>query len=940
MLLIKVVRIDFGMNHSANIKRIDAARTVAAAILLLPALFTSPVTVLANPTGGSVTQGAATFKSSGNQFTITQTSGSAYVNWQSFNIGAGETTTFVQPTSTSVTWNQINDANPSQILGNLNANGYVVLQNSSGFYVGGNAAITAHGLIMTTASTPPLNLSSGGSWEFDAPPPTAKIINYGRINITGAGSAFLIASDIENANDGSFAGNISAPGGRIGLYAAQKVLVSFSPDGRGLSAHVTLPEGSVDNDGNLIADAGSIAAQAKFVNQNGLVQANSVQNNNGVIEFVASDSLNIGANSTISAKGDSTSASGSPGGFVILNAANSFADTGSSTIDVSGQFQGATGFVEIFGGNVTDATSINSSINGLSALSFYSQNHLFINPYDLTFSTSATDPTSGNIQFSDLAAYSQIDFHALDNISLGSDWSLADQNSAAALNLAAGNNINLDYSITAGNNWSVGLTAGSRPSPADGSIYLNGGSVVQTQDGNVNLWAFNDVIVNSGAIRTQNGGSISVTAENGNVNTGLNTGAYNFGLGNKTAGPYYSVNAANLGGVSTAAGGNVSINAGQDVISFFLIPVPTDDPNVYTYKNATTDAGTGAFGPQAGNVTITAGGSVYGHYVVANGVGTINAGRDVGAPASVLNGDSINSADPLNGFALSLIKGSWSVDAPNGSIYVQDVRNPNGIFGERKGFLPANYNGYHYFDYDPLASVAFIAGDSVEINAGNSSDAWVAPHNPPSNQTSFIPLILPPSLTVFTGSGDFVLDSSVILFPSANQNLNLNIGGNFTGVSDGNPINLSMSDRDSAAHRWTQDGDFGTGDHAATLTPQNDPNPVKVIVTGSMTDVNLYTTKATEITVGGDMINSGFVGQNQKAGDVTSIKVTGQIYNSPFYTFADLTDPIASANPQQPSVWDSVFLLAVNPDMVDQITSFDATNRAGGGNGLAKISEN
>ena len=900
------------MKHITNIKRIDAARTVVAAILLLPALFTSPVTVLANPTGGSVTQGAATFKTSGNQFTITQTSGSAYVNWQSFNISAGETTTFVQPTSTSVTWNQINDANPSQILGNLNANGYVVLQNSSGFYVGGNAAITAHGLIMTTASTPPLNLSSGGSWEFDAPPPAAKIINYGRINITGAGSAFLIASDIENANDGTFAGTVSAPGGRIGLYAGQKVLVSFSPDGRGLSAHVTLPEGSVDNEGNLIADAGSIAAQAQFVNQNGLVQANSVQNNNGVIEFVASDSLNIGANSTISAKGDSTSSGASPGGFVVLSAANSFADTGSSTIDISGNSQGATGFVEIFGGNVVDATSINSSINGLTALSFYSQNHLFINPYDLTFSTSATDPNSGNVQLSDLAEYSQIDFHALDDISLGSDWSLANQNSVAALNLTAGNDISLDYSITAGKNWSVGLTAGSGPSPGDGGVYVNGGSAVQTQDGNINLWALSDVIVDSGAVCTLNGGSITVTAQQGDVNTGNNTGGYTFGLGRNTAGPYYAVNSANLGGISTAGGGNVTINAGLDVISY--LPVQSD------YVNAAGDAGAGAFGAQAGNVTITAGRNVYGHYVLANGVGIITAGGDVGAPVSVLENNS------GNGFALSLVKGGWTVDAPNGSIYVQDVRNPNGIFGEKKGFSAANYNGYHFFDYDSMSSVAFNAGDSVEITP------FDAPHSPPSNLSLFIPLLLPPSLTVTTGSGDFVLDTAVALFPSADQNLNLNIGGNFVGVSDGNPINLLMSD--SASLRWTKEGDFGTGDHATTLTLQKDSSPVNIIVAGSMTDVNLYTTKATEITVGGDMINSGFVGQNQKMGDVTSINVTGQIYNSPFYTFAGLTDPIASANPQQPSVWDSVFLLAINPDLVDQITGFDAKT-VPGANGLA-----
>ena len=127
------------------------------------------------------------------QVTINQTSANAFINWTVSTSPPGETTTFNQPSSSSVTWNQINDPNASSINGNINANGYVVLQNPNGFTVGGQASITAHGLVMTTASTPALNLSSGGPWSFNAPPPTAKIINYGQINITGGGSAFLIA---------------------------------------------------------------------------------------------------------------------------------------------------------------------------------------------------------------------------------------------------------------------------------------------------------------------------------------------------------------------------------------------------------------------------------------------------------------------------------------------------------------------------------------------------------------------------------------------------------------------------------------------------------------------------------------------------------------------------------------------------------------------------
>ena len=106
-----------------------------------------------NPLGGTVGQGSASFSNQGSHLTI-QTSDRAYINWQSFNIGLGESTTFVQPSSSSLVWNHINDPNPSQILGNLNANGYVVLQNSAGFFIGGQASITAHGLLMTTAPIP------------------------------------------------------------------------------------------------------------------------------------------------------------------------------------------------------------------------------------------------------------------------------------------------------------------------------------------------------------------------------------------------------------------------------------------------------------------------------------------------------------------------------------------------------------------------------------------------------------------------------------------------------------------------------------------------------------------------------------------------------------------------------------------------------------------
>jgi len=71
-------------------------------------LVTGVVVADANPVGPTVNQGLATFTSQGPQLTI-RTSDRAFINWQSFNIGLGETTTFLQPSSSSLVWNRIND---------------------------------------------------------------------------------------------------------------------------------------------------------------------------------------------------------------------------------------------------------------------------------------------------------------------------------------------------------------------------------------------------------------------------------------------------------------------------------------------------------------------------------------------------------------------------------------------------------------------------------------------------------------------------------------------------------------------------------------------------------------------------------------------------------------------------------------------------------------
>ncbi|MEN6566421.1 MAG: hypothetical protein ABFC57_08970, partial [Veillonellales bacterium] len=59
---------------------------VASGVLLLSAYSAA----YANPAGGTVTSGAAAIAANGKTMTVTQSTDKAAINWQSFNIAAGE----------------------------------------------------------------------------------------------------------------------------------------------------------------------------------------------------------------------------------------------------------------------------------------------------------------------------------------------------------------------------------------------------------------------------------------------------------------------------------------------------------------------------------------------------------------------------------------------------------------------------------------------------------------------------------------------------------------------------------------------------------------------------------------------------------------------------------------------------------------------------------
>jgi filamentous hemagglutinin family protein len=807
--------------------------------------------LLANPTGLTVTAGHATSQQLGSQLNIT-VSQAAILNWQSFNIGAGETTTFLQPSANSVVLNVIGGANPSQIFGSLKANGTVILENANGFYFGPNSMVKVGGsFIATTASLAP-DFGSGAGWQFTGTPPLAGIVNYGQIEVGTGKSLFLIAENIENH------GGLNAPGGNVDLVGGQSVLVSESPDGRGLSAAVTLPQGSVDNFGRITADGGSIMMQARVVNQKGVLQADSVRNQNGVIELVATDQLNLGASSQILARGGDA-AGGSAGGTVTLKSANLFSDAAGSEIVTTGGAQGGSGGdVEI---SASAVQSLNSAIDARAQAGGMA-GELFLDPDYIVLGTTGSGSAGNgtvlaggstgtlnlnvNTAFASLAV-SQIVLQATYDITLaaGTTWNLSKTIGSSLggvttgnLTLEAGRNIILgnNSKITDANDWSVSLAAGynfnnGTLKSGAGNIYLNGGSggtgngAIQTAAGSIDLTAGGSVLVGAGFVRTAAGGNIDVTALSGNIIVG--TKGDDIGYYGDSGTPWGV--ASYLGGVSTMAGGNVTL----DAVAGSINPSTSSDPGFGI---------SGAFGSKPGNVTLIAGTGIFGTFNVANGIGTILAGVSLSGGTPTIQNSGANVGSSTRPVSLQLVAGSWNVWAGN-NIYINEVRNAAGAFDAADSFP---------FNYAPDAAAIFWAGNGITLLGQNLT-------YPDSNSARGA--IYAPQLSLNAGAGGITVDSPISLFPSSAGSLSIltRAGGDLVAVNSDPtvPSGITMSD---------------SGPTAAPLHV-NDARPVTVDITGSIYNFDLTVPAFAQINIVGDAYNFGFSGQNLSALQTTAINL-------------------------------------------------------------------
>ena len=242
-------------------------RLCACLSLLVPAVCVLVTAAAnANPTGAQVVSGSATLQQTGNVLQITNTP-SAIINWQSFSIGASETTRFVQQSASSAVLNRVVAQNPSSILGALQSNGRVFLINPNGILFGAGARVDVAGLVAST-----LNLADAdflaGRLRFAETPGAGALVNQGAMS-GGGGSVYLVGPSVTNG------GVISSPQGEVVLAAGRSVEL-VNPGTPGLLVQINAPDNEAVNLGQIMASSGRIGIFAGLIRNSGVLNADRV----------------------------------------------------------------------------------------------------------------------------------------------------------------------------------------------------------------------------------------------------------------------------------------------------------------------------------------------------------------------------------------------------------------------------------------------------------------------------------------------------------------------------------------------------------------------------------------------------------------------------------------------------------------------------------------
>jgi filamentous hemagglutinin family protein len=328
-------------------------KRIAAKYLLLSGLIAlGPAHSFGNPTGGSIASGSVSISTVPGLVMIDQSSNFAIINWQTFSIDSGETTKFVQPSSTSAALNRVLGGQTSVINGTLEANGQIYIINGNGIVIGPGGVVNTNSFVASTRDIADADFLCG-NLHFTGSN-SAGLVNNGSITAQ-CGDVYLIGKTVDNE------GTITAANGTAGLAAGDDVLLNLngmehvfvSPSATASSATGLT---GVRNGGTIASASAELKAAngnlyALAINNAGTVRATAVAQKGGHI-YLTTDAGMVQNNGTLSAR------TGTDGGTITFKGGSVW---NRKTISAAGATGGR---VEMDVANVQNDGSI--SVNGTS----------------------------------------------------------------------------------------------------------------------------------------------------------------------------------------------------------------------------------------------------------------------------------------------------------------------------------------------------------------------------------------------------------------------------------------------------------------------------------------------------------------------------------------------------------------------------------------------
>jgi filamentous hemagglutinin family protein len=245
------------------------------------------------------------------QVNIRQTTQQAILNWTSFNVGARTTLTFDQQGNANwVALNRVDaSTGPSQILGNIKADGQVYVINQSGIIFGGNSQINVGSLIASTAGITDSQFRTNGIYATQSgaaylPSFTAaggKVVVEAGASIStsapssvtsGGGFVLMIGSEVVNA------GAIATPKGQTILAAGDDFILrrGYGTDANQFSTtngseiapviRAGSSAGKVTNTGVVLSQQGDITLAGRAVTQDGVLFSTTSVHQRGTIHLL------------------------------------------------------------------------------------------------------------------------------------------------------------------------------------------------------------------------------------------------------------------------------------------------------------------------------------------------------------------------------------------------------------------------------------------------------------------------------------------------------------------------------------------------------------------------------------------------------------------------------------------------------------------------------